>query len=83
MKLMTRAELQALLDAAGITDVTLENTPHPKIVYVRIGGSVDNQEAARDEIEYCTRIGGLRLLHVWRDAKMAMLILRVELLDGD
>lgn len=77
---MTRAELQALLDAAGITDVTLENTEHPTVVRLRIPAPPANQERARRIIEKALDVN---LLHGWIDAKTTMLILRVELLDGD
>lgn len=76
---MTRAELQALLDAAGITDVTLENTQHPGIVYVKVGGSLDNQEQARAVVENAR---GISLLHAWIDRDTQAHVLRVELRGG-
>lgn len=77
---MTRAELQALLDAAGITDATLENIAHPGIVYVKVCGSLDNQALAREVVESAR---GLTLLHTWVERDTRERILRVKLADGD
>lgn len=74
---MTRAELQALLDAAGITDVTLENTPHPHIVYIRVCGSAVNQARAWAAV---ANNGRLALRHTWIDRDTRARVLRVELL---
>lgn len=75
---MTRAELQALLDAAGITGVALENIQHPNIVYVKVGGSADNRTLAREVVESAR---GISLLHAWIDRDTQTHVLRVELRD--
>lgn len=74
---MTRAELQALLEAAGVTDATLENTPHPQIVYVRVGRASENK--AWNVVENAR---GISLLHAWIDRDTQTHVLRVELRGG-
>lgn len=76
---MTRAELATLLDGAGITGVAIEDTPHPRVVRVQIGGSLGNKARARTIIEADRNV---HILNAWADRKTAALVMRVELVDG-
>lgn len=73
---MTRAELMARLEAAGVgvTGVTMAETPHLTVVRVTVAGSVENQARARAVVER-----DARLLHGWIERTTGHLIMRVEL----
>lgn len=71
---MTTTELAALLFNAGVTGVSMEATPHPDVVRLRIDAK-DHPALARFVIEREPRV---QLLHIWRD-HCGALFMRVEL----